>query len=229
MLGDLLPLLHRRPAGRAERHADRARRPRCTTAATSSAGRWSNFDKYLKISTRTRAAGRRPREARPGRARVQRPRAGHLLHPAEPGDVGPHDHREAADQFDSLLTTGTSTSRLLQSFLSDNEQRLIAVTGQTVKIYSLLDEYSPEFTLPVDRHQQPGRPGEHGDLRQPDPPRASRSTSSTSGPYEEPAGNGSPSAACTGLRARTASACPATRSPPTPRPLPDPGQVPLPQ
>jgi phospholipid/cholesterol/gamma-HCH transport system substrate-binding protein len=49
-------------------------------------------------------------------------------------------------QLNSLLTTGTQTSSVLQSFLADNQQRLIAITGQTNKVYALLDKYSPEFT-----------------------------------------------------------------------------------
>jgi phospholipid/cholesterol/gamma-HCH transport system substrate-binding protein len=47
--------------------------------------------------------------------------------------------------LDSLLVNGTDATQVLRGFLSDNEQRLIAVTGQTDKIYGLLDEYSPEF------------------------------------------------------------------------------------
>lgn len=48
--------------------------------------------------------------------------------------------------LDSLLVSGTDASNVLRGFLSDNEQRLIDVTGQTTKIYDLLDEYSPEFS-----------------------------------------------------------------------------------
>jgi phospholipid/cholesterol/gamma-HCH transport system substrate-binding protein len=48
--------------------------------------------------------------------------------------------------LDNLLTTGNGTAGILESFLSDNEQRLIAITGQTDKIYTLLAAYSPEFT-----------------------------------------------------------------------------------
>ncbi|MBE7188173.1 MCE family protein [Jatrophihabitans endophyticus] len=48
--------------------------------------------------------------------------------------------------LDSLLTTGTSTSNVISSFLSDNRSRLIEVTGQSQKIYGLLAEYSPEFS-----------------------------------------------------------------------------------
>jgi phospholipid/cholesterol/gamma-HCH transport system substrate-binding protein len=47
--------------------------------------------------------------------------------------------------LDSLLVNGTDTAQVLQGFLNANEQRIITVTGQTTKIYSLLDEYSPEF------------------------------------------------------------------------------------
>ena len=48
--------------------------------------------------------------------------------------------------LDNLLTSGTDTSRVLQGFLDENEQRLISITGQTTKIYTLLDKYSPEFS-----------------------------------------------------------------------------------
>ncbi len=34
---------------------------------------------------------------------------------------------------------------MLSGFLDDNEQRIIEVTGQTTKVYSLLARYSPEF------------------------------------------------------------------------------------
>jgi virulence factor Mce-like protein len=47
--------------------------------------------------------------------------------------------------FRNLLTGGTATSQTLQQFLDENRQKLIVVTGQTDKVYSLLDEYSPEF------------------------------------------------------------------------------------
>src|SRR4051812_42663634 len=48
--------------------------------------------------------------------------------------------------LNSLLVNGSNTAQLLQSFLDENEQRIIQVTGQTNKIYGLLDEYSPEFS-----------------------------------------------------------------------------------
>jgi phospholipid/cholesterol/gamma-HCH transport system substrate-binding protein len=48
--------------------------------------------------------------------------------------------------LDNLLTTGNDASNVLSGFLTDNEQRLITITGQTDKVYALLDEYSPEFT-----------------------------------------------------------------------------------
>ncbi|HJQ44653.1 MAG TPA: MCE family protein, partial [Jatrophihabitantaceae bacterium] len=47
--------------------------------------------------------------------------------------------------FTELLNSGTQASTVLQGFLDDNAQRLITVTGQTDKVYSLLDQYSPEF------------------------------------------------------------------------------------
>jgi virulence factor Mce-like protein len=45
----------------------------------------------------------------------------------------------------SLLVDGTDASSVLSGFLNDNEQRLIAVTGQTSKVYNLLNEFSPEY------------------------------------------------------------------------------------
>ncbi|SHG05977.1 virulence factor Mce family protein [Jatrophihabitans endophyticus] len=47
--------------------------------------------------------------------------------------------------IDELFTTGTDASVVLSGFLEQNQSRLIAVTGQTAKIYPLLAEYSPEF------------------------------------------------------------------------------------
>lgn len=49
-------------------------------------------------------------------------------------------------QLDNLLTTGASASSVLQSFLADNQQRLIAITGQTTKVYALLERYAPEYS-----------------------------------------------------------------------------------
>jgi phospholipid/cholesterol/gamma-HCH transport system substrate-binding protein len=46
----------------------------------------------------------------------------------------------------SLLVTGSDTSVVLQDFLAANQQRLIDINGQTNKIYTLLDQYSPEFS-----------------------------------------------------------------------------------
>jgi phospholipid/cholesterol/gamma-HCH transport system substrate-binding protein len=46
----------------------------------------------------------------------------------------------------SLLVDGTDAANVLNGFLDANEQRLIQVTGQTNKIYGLLDIYSPEFS-----------------------------------------------------------------------------------
>jgi phospholipid/cholesterol/gamma-HCH transport system substrate-binding protein len=48
--------------------------------------------------------------------------------------------------LNSLLVNGTNAANVLNGFLDENEQRLIQVTGQTNKVYGLLDEYSPEFT-----------------------------------------------------------------------------------
>ena len=60
-------------------------------------------------------------------------------------ETSAHTVIEKRAGFDQLLTSGSSTSAILQSFLSDNQQRLIAVTGQSVKVYGLLQKYSPEF------------------------------------------------------------------------------------
>ena len=49
-------------------------------------------------------------------------------------------------QLGDLLATATDTSAVIQSFLSDNEQNLITLTGTTDKVYALLAEYSPEYT-----------------------------------------------------------------------------------
>jgi virulence factor Mce-like protein len=51
--------------------------------------------------------------------------------------------RQAA--FHDLLTSAQSTSMTIDQFLQDNRDKLIVVTGQTDKVYNLLDEYSPEF------------------------------------------------------------------------------------
>ncbi len=48
--------------------------------------------------------------------------------------------------LDSLLATGSDASGVLKSFLSDNEQRIITVTGQTNKVFPLLNKFSPEFS-----------------------------------------------------------------------------------
>jgi len=53
------------------------------------------------------------------------------------------DQRQA---LNNLLVGGSSTAKLVQDFLDENEQRIIQVTGQTNKIYGLLAEYSPEFS-----------------------------------------------------------------------------------
>ncbi len=48
--------------------------------------------------------------------------------------------------LDSLLVTGSDTSKVLKGFLAENQQRIIDVSGQTNKIYPLLNHYSPEFS-----------------------------------------------------------------------------------
>jgi len=47
--------------------------------------------------------------------------------------------------LENLLTTATNTSNIISSFLADNEQRLITLTGTTDKVYRLLNQYSPEY------------------------------------------------------------------------------------
>jgi phospholipid/cholesterol/gamma-HCH transport system substrate-binding protein len=47
--------------------------------------------------------------------------------------------------LDTLLTTGASTSDILESFLSTNKQRLITVVDTSDKVYGLLDKYTPEY------------------------------------------------------------------------------------
>jgi phospholipid/cholesterol/gamma-HCH transport system substrate-binding protein len=49
-------------------------------------------------------------------------------------------------RLDDLLTSVTNTSTIIKSFLADNEQNLITLTGTTSKVYALLGEYSPEYT-----------------------------------------------------------------------------------
>lgn len=49
-------------------------------------------------------------------------------------------------QLDNFLTTATSTSTIVKSFLADNEQRLIRVSDSTGTVFALLGKYSPEFT-----------------------------------------------------------------------------------
>lgn len=46
----------------------------------------------------------------------------------------------------NLFTSATDTSNVIDSFLADNAQRLIVVTGTSAKVYALLAEYSPEST-----------------------------------------------------------------------------------
>jgi phospholipid/cholesterol/gamma-HCH transport system substrate-binding protein len=48
--------------------------------------------------------------------------------------------------LDSLLVNGSNTANVLNGFLDENEQRLISVTGQTNKVYALLNAFSPEYT-----------------------------------------------------------------------------------
>ncbi len=52
---------------------------------------------------------------------------------------------EKQGAFTTLLTTATDTSKVLASFLSDNEQRLITVVDTSNSIYNLLDEFRPEY------------------------------------------------------------------------------------
>lgn len=48
--------------------------------------------------------------------------------------------------LDNVLTVGTSTSNVVAGFLADNQQRLISVSGQSAKVFGLLQQYAPEFT-----------------------------------------------------------------------------------
>lgn len=45
----------------------------------------------------------------------------------------------------TLLTTASDTSKVLGSFLADNQQRLIDVVDYSNNIYNLLDEFRPEY------------------------------------------------------------------------------------
>ena len=45
-----------------------------------------------------------------------------------------------------MIATATDTSNVIRSFLADNQQRLITVTGTSAKVYALLAQYSPEST-----------------------------------------------------------------------------------
>ncbi|PZS13976.1 MAG: hypothetical protein DLM57_15410 [Pseudonocardiales bacterium] len=47
--------------------------------------------------------------------------------------------------LDTLLTTGSTTSNILASFLSENKQRLITVVDTSDKVYALLNKYTPEY------------------------------------------------------------------------------------
>jgi virulence factor Mce-like protein len=49
------------------------------------------------------------------------------------------------NSFGELLFGANATTNDLHDFLQVNQDRLIVVTGQTDKVYSLLAEYSPEF------------------------------------------------------------------------------------
>jgi phospholipid/cholesterol/gamma-HCH transport system substrate-binding protein len=47
--------------------------------------------------------------------------------------------------LDTLLTTGATTSNILESFLSTNRQRLITIVDTSDQVYNLLNEYTPEY------------------------------------------------------------------------------------
>lgn len=51
--------------------------------------------------------------------------------------------------LEALLTQATSTSNLLESFLADNQSRLITIVSTTDSIYSLLNEYTPEYSCMI--------------------------------------------------------------------------------
>lgn len=47
--------------------------------------------------------------------------------------------------LDTLLTVGATTSDIINSFLAENQQRLITVVGTSDKVYALLNAYTPEY------------------------------------------------------------------------------------
>jgi virulence factor Mce-like protein len=49
----------------------------------------------------------------------------------------------------AILNQGDSTARLLNSFFSENADRLITVVSTTDSIYRLLDEYTPEYSCMI--------------------------------------------------------------------------------
>jgi hypothetical protein len=49
-------------------------------------------------------------------------------------------------QLHSLLGAVTGTSTIVRSFLADNGQNLIRLTGDTAPVYAVLAKYSPEYT-----------------------------------------------------------------------------------
>jgi virulence factor Mce-like protein len=53
---------------------------------------------------------------------------------------------ERRTALDNLFVNGSNSARVLQGFLSNNENRIIRVTGQTTAVYGMLARYSPEFS-----------------------------------------------------------------------------------
>jgi len=48
--------------------------------------------------------------------------------------------------FDTILTTASSTSGVIDSFLANNEQRLITIVDTSNRVYGLLNAYTPEYS-----------------------------------------------------------------------------------
>ena len=148
MLGDLLPLLQAvQPAelnATLTAIADGAAGPR----RRSSGQTLVQLDRYLKqLNPHTKQLVDDLDEARPGRrsstTASRRTCCATLQQPADVGDARSIEKRR---RLDTCSTTATDTSNVIRSFLADNEQRLITVVGTSDKIYTLLAEYSPEYT-----------------------------------------------------------------------------------
>jgi virulence factor Mce-like protein len=53
------------------------------------------------------------------------------------------------DALDAILKQASSTSNLLNDFLAENRSRLITIVSTTDSIYSLLNEYTPEYSCMI--------------------------------------------------------------------------------